>query len=220
MEILRPMNSRRKIDGLRAITVFPVIMFHAGLDFRGGFVGIDVFFVISGYLIITIIFTQFIAHGTPSNQKECEYSVELNMQEIKRNALSAIPLLAHLANRFEIQRSGTIDIISSVAGDRGRASNYVYVSAKAMMTTFNSWLRQRFYKSEISVVTIKSCFVDAPMTAEFKKGLLWVKPKTLTEKIVLAVDKLKDEVCVLKFWWTVMALIKAIPSKLFKRAAL
>jgi short-subunit dehydrogenase len=110
-----------------------------------------------------------IAHGTLSNQKECEQSVELTMQEIKTNALSAIALMTHLANRFESQRSGTIAVISSVAGDRGRASNYVYGSAKAMVTTFTSGLRQRLYKSGVSVVTIKPGFVDTPMTAEFKK---------------------------------------------------
>jgi short-subunit dehydrogenase len=95
-----------------------------------------------------------IAHGTLSNQKECEQSVDLTMQEIKTNALSAIALMTHLANRFESQGSGTIAVISSVAGDRGRSSNYVYGSAKAMVTAFTSGLRQRLYKSGISVVTI------------------------------------------------------------------
>ncbi len=158
-----------------------------------------------------------IAHGTLSNQKECEHSVELTMQEIKTNALSAIALLTHLANRFEIQRNGTIAVISSVAGDRGRASNYVYGSAKAMVTAFASGLRQRLYKSGVSVVTIKPGFVDTPMTAEFKKGLLWAKPVTVAEKIVQAIDRRKDEAYVPAFWWAVMAVIKIIPNKWFRR---
>ncbi len=161
-----------------------------------------------------------IAHGTLSNQKECEHSVDLTMQEIKTNALSAIALLTHLANRFEIQENGTIAIISSVAGDKGRASNYIYGSAKAMVTTFTSGLRQRLYKSGVSVVTIKPGFVDTPMTAEFKKGLLWAKPIAVATKIVKAIDTRKDEVYVPMFWWAVMALIKFIPNKLFKMAAL
>ena len=65
-----------------------------------------------------------IAHGTLSKQKECEQSVDLTIQEIKTNAISAISLLTHLANWFEKQGTGTIAVISSVAGDRGRASNY------------------------------------------------------------------------------------------------
>jgi short-subunit dehydrogenase len=158
-----------------------------------------------------------IAHGTLSNQKECEHSVELTMQEIKTNALSAIALMTHLANRFESQGGGTIAVISSVAGDRGRASNYVYGSAKALVTTFASGLRQRLYKSGVSVVTIKPGFVDTPMTAEFKRGLLWAKPDVVAAKIVRAIDKRKDEVYVPAFWWGVMMIIKLIPQAIFKR---
>lgn len=161
-----------------------------------------------------------IAHGTLSNQKECERSVELTMQEIKTNALSVIALLTQLANRFEIQKSGTICVISSVAGDRGRASNYVYGSSKAMLTTFTSGLRQRLFQSGVSVVTIKPGFVDTPMTAEFKKGPLWSKPHFVAEKIVRAIDKRKDEVYVPAFWWAVMVIIQGIPSTFFKKLKL
>ena len=82
-----------------------------------------------------------IAHGTLSNQKKCELSVDKTLAEIKTNALSTISLLTLIANRFEEKNNGTICVISSVAGDRGRASNYVYGSAKAMVTTFLSGLR-------------------------------------------------------------------------------
>ena len=158
-----------------------------------------------------------IAHGTLSNQKECEHSVKLTMQEIKTNALSAIALMTHLANRFESQGSGTIAVISSVAGDRGRASNYVYGSAKAMVTTFTSGLRQRLYKSEISVVTIKPGFVDTPMTAEFNKSLLWAKPEKVAKGIVGTCDKKNGEFYVPEFWWGVMMIIKLIPQAIFRR---
>ena len=170
--------------------------------------------------VLGVIDIVLIAHGTLSNQKECEHSIELTMQEIKNNALSVIALLTHLANRFEKQGAGTIAVISSVAGDRGRASNYVYGSAKAMVTTFTSGLRQRLYKSGVSVVTIKPGFVDTPMTAKFKKGLLWAKPETVAEKIVCAIDKRKDEVYVPAFWWAIMVIIRLIPIALFKRKSL
>lgn len=157
-----------------------------------------------------------IAHGTLSNQKECEQSIDLTIQEIKTNALSVIALLTHLANRFKKQGVGTIAVISSVAGDRGRASNYVYGSAKAMVTTFTSGLRQRLYKSGVSVVTIKLGFVDTPMTAEFKKGLLWAKPVAVAVKIDKIISKKINEIYVPKFWWVIMKIIKAIPDFIFK----
>ena len=164
--------------------------------------------------------TVIIAHGTLSNQKTCEQSVEETLLEINTNALSSISLLTLLANRFESNQAGTIAVISSVAGDRGRASNYVYGSAKAMITAFTSGLRQRLHKSNVAVVTIKPGFVDTPMTAEFKKGLLWAKPQAVAAKIVRAIDTKKNEVYVPAFWWLVMTVIKAIPSRLFRKMTL
>ncbi|WVN42020.1 SDR family oxidoreductase [beta proteobacterium MWH-UniP1] len=159
--------------------------------------------------------TVLIAHGTLSNQKACEQNVEQTLAEINTNALSVISLLTHIANRFEAKQSGTIAVISSVAGDRGRASNYVYGSAKAMVTAFTSGLRQRLHKSNVAVVTIKPGFVDTPMTASFKKGLLWAKPDHVAPKIVQAIDKRKYEVYVPTFWWVVMAAIRLLPVRVF-----
>lgn len=161
--------------------------------------------------------TVLIAHGTLSNQKACERSVEETFAEINTNALSAISLLTHIANRFESKQAGTIAVISSVAGDRGRASNYVYGSAKAMVTAFTSGLRQRLYKSNVAVVTIKPGFVDTPMTATFKKGILWAKPATVAAKIVQSIDKRKNEVYVPAFWWAVMMIIRLLPASIFKK---
>ena len=158
-----------------------------------------------------------ITHGTLSNQKSCELSVKETLAEIQTNALSTISLLTLIANKFEAKQSGTICVISSVAGDRGRASNYVYGTAKAMVTAFTSGLRQRLQKSNVSVVTIKPGFVDTPMTAEFKKGLLWVKPISVAESIVRAIDGKKTEVYVPQFWYVIMLIIKILPTKIFKR---
>lgn len=161
-----------------------------------------------------------IAHGTLSNQKECELSVQQTLAEIQTNALSTISLLTLISNNFEAKRSGTICVISSVAGDRGRASNYVYGSAKAMLTAFTSGLRQRLHKSNVSVVTIKPGFVDTPMTSEFKKGPLWAKPNKVALKIIKAIDSKKSEVYVPSFWWAIMNLISVIPNKIFMKLKL
>jgi len=158
-----------------------------------------------------------IAHGTLSNQKSCELSVKETLAEIRTNALSTISLLTIIANRFEANRGGTICVLSSVAGDRGRASNYVYGSAKAMVTTFMSGLRQRLYKSNVSVVTIKPGFVDSPMTSEFKKGFLWAKPSTVSQKIIRAIDNKNAEVFVPPYWFIIILIVRLIPSKIFKK---
>lgn len=161
--------------------------------------------------------TVLIAHGTLSNQKSCELSVHETLSEIQTNALSTISLLTLIANRFEAKKSGTICVISSVSGDRGRASNYVYGSAKAMVTAFTSGLRQRLYKSNVSVVTVKPGFVDTPMTSAFSKGFLWVKPNIVAKNIVHAIDKSKAEVYIPLFWLGIMIVIKIIPNFIFKK---
>src|SRR5262249_42886443 len=87
--------------------------------------------------------TVLVAYGTLSDQKACEASAELTVQELTGNGVSVAALLMRIAARFQNRRSGTIAVISSVAGERGRQSNYVYGSAKALVTTFASGLRQR-----------------------------------------------------------------------------
>ena len=157
-----------------------------------------------------------IAHGSLSNQKSCEQSVLETLSEIQTNALSTVSLLTLIGNRFEKKKDGTICVISSIAGDRGKASNYVYGSAKAMLNAFASGLRQRLHKSNVAVITIKPGFVDTPMTAEFQKGVLWTRPNTVALKIVKAIDTKKSEVYVPKFWCGIVMLIKMIPNRLFK----
>ncbi len=164
--------------------------------------------------------TVLIAHGTLSDQKSCEQSVEETLAEIKTNTLSTISLLTLISNQFEKKQIGTISVISSVAGDRGRASNYVYGSSKAMITVFMSGLRQRLHKANVNILTIKPGFIDTPMTSSFKKGLLWTKPSTAASIIVRAIDMKKDEIYVPFFWWIVMTLIKIIPVKIFKKLSL
>ena len=159
-----------------------------------------------------------IAHGTLSNQKSCEQSVAETLTEIQTNALSTISLLTLIANRFEAKKNGIICVISSVAGDRGRASNYVYGSAKAMVTAFTSVYVD--HKSNVAVVTIKPGFVDSPMTAEFKKGILWTKPNAVAAKIIKTIDKRRDEIYVPFFWGLIIGVIRALPNKIFIRLKL
>ena len=161
-----------------------------------------------------------IAHGTLSNQAQCEQSVESTIKEITTNALSVIGLLTHLANIFERQKKGVIAVISSVAGERGRQSNYVYGSAKAMVTSFTSGLRQRLAKQAVCVLTIKPGFVDTPMTANFKKGPLWASSAKVAQLLVNAIDTKRDIAYLPVFWCGIMFLIRAIPERIFKKLSL
>jgi decaprenylphospho-beta-D-erythro-pentofuranosid-2-ulose 2-reductase len=158
-----------------------------------------------------------IAHGTLPDQVACQESVERTLAEVKTNALSVLSLLTLVANRFEQRRGGTIAVIASVAGDRGRASNYVYGSAKAMVIAFLSGLRQRLARSGVSVVTIKPGFVDTPMTAAFRKGILWATPELVAVGIVRAMDRGRPEAYLPWFWRWIMAVVVHIPERVFAR---
>ena len=159
----------------------------------------------------------FIAHGILPNQKKSETNLNLIIQQINTNATSSVLMLSHLANKFENQKSGTIAIISSVAGDRGRSSNYIYGSSKAMINTFTSGLRQRLYKSNVKVLTIKPGFVDTPMTAHLNKNFLWSKPQNIAKKIVKAIGSKNDEIYLSNFWSIVMFIIKIIPNFIYNK---
>jgi short-subunit dehydrogenase len=161
-----------------------------------------------------------IAHGTLSDQKACEKSFKLTLQELNTNVISVISLLTHLANRFEMQRHGTIAVISSVAGDRGRQSNYIYGTAKGALSTFLQGLRNRLHKSGVQVLTIKPGFVDTPMTASFKKGPLWASPEHIAKGIAQAIKKNRDNVYLPNWWAIIMLIIRNVPERVFKSMSL
>ena len=158
-----------------------------------------------------------IAHGTLPNQSDCEQSPELAVAEFNINATATIALMTLAATKLEAQRHGTLAVISSVAGDRGRQSNYLYGAAKAAVSTFASGLRQRLTKVGVNIVTIKPGFVDTPMTREFRKGALWAKPETVARGIMRAIDRRRSVVYLPWFWSMIMLIIKLIPEFLFKR---
>lgn len=164
--------------------------------------------------------TVLIAHGSLPDQAACQLSVEAMLQEMNTNGLSVIALLTLIGNRFEQRKKGVIAVISSVAGDRGRQSNYVYGSAKALVTVFTAGLRQRLQKSGVTVLTIKPGFVDTPMTADFKKGPLWASAEKVAADIVRACNKNSDIVYTPFFWRYIMLVIKIIPEAIFKRISL
>lgn len=161
-----------------------------------------------------------IAHGTLGNQHKCEVSVEETLKELTNNFTSVISLLTIAANYFEQQKRGCIAVISSVAGDRGRKSNYVYGTAKGGISVFLQGLRNRLSKSGVKVVTIKPGTVDTPMTASMKKGLLFAKPDAVGRGIYEAMKQGKDIVYLPWYWHPIMLVVKSIPERVFKRLSL
>jgi decaprenylphospho-beta-D-erythro-pentofuranosid-2-ulose 2-reductase len=161
-----------------------------------------------------------IAHGILPDQKLCQKEVEQLVNSLDVNMTSVFSLLTHLANYFENKRAGIIAVISSVAGDRGRQSNYVYGAAKGALNIFLDGLSHRLYGSGVNVLTIKPGFVDTPMTQDFKKGLLWAKPEKVAKDIVQAMNKGKRIIYTPSFWRLIMFVIKIVPRKLFYRTSL
>lgn len=162
-----------------------------------------------------------IAHGTLPDQNACEQDAGVALQEFASNGTSVIALLTLLANQFEIQRCGTIAVISSVAGDRGRPSNYLYGTAKAAVSTFCEGLRARLFKVGVHVITIKPGFVDTPMT----KGLplpaaLVAKPEQVAQRIVKGMQRKASTLYTPGFWALIMLIIRSIPTPLFNRMGL
>ena len=161
-----------------------------------------------------------IAHGSLPEQHECEADSAVAVREMNVNCVSTISLLTVLANHFERQRHGTIAVITSVAGDRGRQSNYVYGAAKGALNVFLQGLRNRLHPAGVAVVTVKPGFVDTPMTAALPKNALYADPAAVGERIHRAMERGEDVVYAPWFWRPVMAGIRAVPERLFKRLKL
>ncbi len=162
-----------------------------------------------------------IAHGTLPDQRACEADLVMLRAEIEANGVSVCVLAQAFGNYFVAQGRGTVAVIGSVAGDRGRQSNYVYGAAKGLVARYLEGLRNRLAKSGVGVLLIKPGFVDTPMTAAFeKKGLLWAQPEAVAGGILDAIERGRDVVYLPWFWRGIMWVIRHIPERLFKRLSL
>ncbi|MEE4999316.1 SDR family oxidoreductase [Pseudomonas viridiflava] len=159
-----------------------------------------------------------IAHGTLPDQRACEQDVGLALQEFITNSASVIALLTLLARHFEVQRCGTLAVISSVAGERGRPSNYLYGAAKAAVSTFCDGLQARLFKVGVHVLTIKPGFVDTPMTRGLSlPAALLAQPEQVAERIVNGIARQATSLYAPGFWALIMLVIRSIPQPMFKR---
>lgn len=166
------------------------------------------------------ITTAFLCHGFLGEQENVQKSVAASLDSIGVNFLSYVSLLTPLAEAFSSRGSGEIVVVGSVAGDRGRASNYVYGCAKGATALFAQGLRNRLASKGVHVMTIKPGMVDTPMTAHLAKGPLFAQASQVGVQIVRALDR-KRSVCYLPWWWLIiMTIIRLIPEGIFKRLKL
>ncbi len=161
-----------------------------------------------------------IAHGVLPDQASAQASADDALAAMEVNLLSAVALLTPLANRFEASGRGCIAVIGSVAGDRGRQSNYVYGAAKGGLDRFLQGLRNRLYHVGVAVVTLKPGFVDTPMTAGMPQGPLFASARRAGRAVHRAIERRRDVAYIPWFWRPIMAIVRAIPEPIFKRLRL
>ena len=159
-----------------------------------------------------------IAHGTLPPQKQCEQDQSELLDAISVNGTASVSLLNLIAKKMEYQGHGTICVITSVAGDRGRATNYVYGASKKLVSTFLEGLGQRLNKCGVRILDIRPGFVKTPMTSEFDhSGLLWSKPETIAKSIHCAIRKSQGVVYTPWFWQYIMLTVRFLPRRIFNK---
>ena len=161
--------------------------------------------------------TGYLGEGTEEglyDNKNTERIIDINYAKL-------VPVLNFFAEKMERQRSGNMIVLSSVAGDRGRQSNFIYGSAKAGLTAYLSGLRNYLYDKKVHVMTVKPGFMETKMT----EGLplnpkLTATPKQAAESIYKAYKSQKNVAYVLPIWSIIMLIIKNIPEFIFKKLKL
>jgi short-subunit dehydrogenase len=162
--------------------------------------------------------TVLLAYGSMHDQKESEVSVDVLLEELQANFVSASAILMLFAADLERRRIGCLAAITSVAGDRGRRSNYVYGSAKGALSLFLQGLRSRLHPAGVRVITIKPGPVQTPMTDHMPNAAHFADPERVARDIVRAlVRRAPDVLYTPKVWRYVMTGVRQIPETVFKR---
>jgi len=158
-----------------------------------------------------------LAHGVLGDQQQAEASYPNTEAILGTNFMAPVSLITWLANYFEASHQGTLAVISSVAGDRGRKSNYVYGASKGALSIFVDGVRNRIDRAGVHVLTIKPGFVATPMTAHLPKNALFAQPSKIAAGIFDAIKNRKDVVYVPAFWAIIMLILRMIPRRIFKK---
>lgn len=159
-----------------------------------------------------------IAHGSLPKQPECQDDLQSCGDALEINGVSPVLFAEAFANEMEKTNHGTIALISSVAGDRGRKSNYVYGAAKGLVSRYAQGLQHRFAGSEVKVVLIKPGPTDTPMTAHLKgMGAKLAAVEDVAKQIVDGVEAGKKVIYAPGKWWLMMMIIRHLPAVIFNK---
>jgi decaprenylphospho-beta-D-erythro-pentofuranosid-2-ulose 2-reductase len=162
--------------------------------------------------------TVLLAYGSMHDQKDSEASVDSLLEALHVNFVSASAILTLFAAELERRRAGCIAAITSVAGDRGRRSNYVYGSAKGALSLFMQGLRSRLHPAGVKVITIKPGPVRTPMTDHLPNAARFADPELVARDIVGALQRRGPDVLYTpKIWRYIMTAVEHIPETIFKR---
>lgn len=161
-----------------------------------------------------------LAYGALGDQKTFDHDAVATADLLRVNFTSAAAWCQAAANLFEAQKSGVLVAISSVAGDRGRRSNYVYGASKAGLGILVQGIAHRLAGSGARAVLIKPGFVDTPMTATFPKGPLWAKAENIGHIIMVAAERGGAIVYAPWFWRYIMLIIRLVPARIFHKTRL
>ena len=159
-----------------------------------------------------------IAHGSLSDQQRAQNDLVYAQNELIINGVSAVLFAEAFATTLELAGRGTLAVIGSVAGDRGRRSNYVYGAAKGLVTRYVQGLQHRFAGTAIKVVLIKPGPTETPMTAALvANGLKAAPVDEVAESMVAAIDRGAPEAYAPGKWWVIMMIIRHLPRFVFNK---
>lgn len=160
-----------------------------------------------------------IAYGTLPVQADVERDPRAAAKALHTNFVSPAVLLNGLAERLD--PGSAVAVITSVAGERGRQSNYVYGAAKGGLSRFVEGLRHRLAPRNIRVIDVRPGFVDTPMTDGIAKGgPLWAKPERVARDIQRALEKRNGAIHTPWFWGLIMAIVTRVPARIFHKTKL
>lgn len=159
-----------------------------------------------------------IAHGSLPDQDACQNDLKACREALDVNGISPVLYAEAFAKHLAKANQGTLALIGSVAGDRGRKSNYVYGSAKGLVTRYAQGLQHRFAGTGVKVVLIKPGPTDTPMTARLKASGAKLAPvEAVARQIVMAIESVKPLTYAPRRWRIIMAIIRHLPRRIFDR---
>ena len=169
--------------------------------------------VAQGKVDITLI-----AHGSLPEQTECQNDLQACKDALEINGISPVLYAEAFAKHMALANHGTIALIGSVAGDRGRKSNYVYGAAKGLVTRYAQGMQHRFAGTGVKVVLIKPGPTDTPMTAHLKsQGAKLASVGDVAQQIVDSIEQGKSVTYAPRKWQLIMLIIRHLPRVIFNK---